>query len=356
MLRHYGDFNVFQLMRLLLADAQPDMPMEQVLRFRADLSASFPANEFSHVRLTGVAPDSDTDHGTQLVEITTANFCIASVLGPLPEPFTEWLRDLQTLRSTAMADFLDIFNQRINLLRFRIKRMQTIGLQAVAPEETEMAYGLSALMGLVQPQLGQQVPLPERSWLGLAGLLANRRKQATTVVQILSLALGTQVRLIPFIGAWQEIAAQDRCALGRRNSKLGRNSVIGRRVWDQQARIRLHIGVVDYDRLCRLLPPTALQQHANVQNIPAATAQESDFDMFSGLLKLLVDRLADCEIDISVSTASIPSIPLAQPARRNDFSSMRLGQSAWLKSRPDNPMATRRMRYLIPTTTVQGLR
>ena len=71
--------------------------------------------------------------------------------------------------------------------------------------------------------------------------------------------------------------------------------------------------------------------------------------MLSGLVKLLVDRLADCEIVLHVRTDSIAPRPLPQPARRDDFTSMRLGQSAWLAGTPAPRHETRPVRYLIST-------
>lgn len=340
MLRHYGDFNVFQLMRLLLADASEGVPVEQRLRFRADLSAAFPASEFTQLKLVA---DGAATHS---VEISTANFCIASVIGPLPESFTEWVRELAAARYTAMSDFLDIFNQRANILRYQMKQALTMGLHQAPPEQTDMAHCMAALMGLSQPQLAGQIPMPARNWLGLSGLLANRRKQASTIVHMLSLALGAPVRLTPFVGAWQDIEEQDRCLLGRRNHRLGRTSVAGRRVWDQQARFRLEIEVADYDALCRLLPPL-LQ--------PAEQTGPSHFAMLEGLVRLLVDRLADCEMVLQVAAAGVCSVPLAQPARRRDGSSWRLGQTAWLGRtgavEEQAAPASHQVRYLISTTS-----
>jgi len=343
MLRHYGDFNVFQLMRLLLAETADGAPMGERLRFRADLSAAFPAREFTQLKLLA-DPDRADGVATHSIEISTANFCIASVIGPLPESFTEWVRELAAARYTAMSDFLDIFNQRANILRFQMKQALTLGLHQAPPEQTGIAHCMAALMGLSQPQLASQMPMPARNWLGLAGLLANRRKQASTIVHMLSLALGAPVRLTPFVGAWQDIEEQDRCLLGRRNHKLGRTSVAGRRVWDQQARFRLDIDVADYDALCRLLPP-ALRQPGQ--------SGTSHFDMLDGLVRLLVDRLADCEVVLHVAASGLRDIPLAQPARRLDRSSWRLGQTAWLT--PANETVARgtqprQVRYLISTT------
>lgn len=350
MLRHYGDFNVFQLMRLLLAESDDGARMGERLRFRADLSAAFPAREFTQLKLLAT-PDRADGVATHSIEISTANFCIASVIGPLPESFTEWVRELAAARYTAMSDFLDIFNQRANILRFQMKQELTMGLHQAPPQQTGMAHCMAALMGLSQPQLASQMPMPARNWLGLAGLLANRRKQSSTIVHMLSLALGAPVRLTPFIGAWQEIDEQDRCLLGRRNHRLGRTSVAGRRVWDQQARFRLDINVADYDALCRLLPPALRQlEPSSEQSGPPGTAH---FELLDGMVRLLVDRLADCEVVLHVAASGLRGVPLAQPSRRRDANSWRLGQTAWLL--PANEEAARdaqprEVRYLISTT------
>jgi type VI secretion system protein ImpH len=331
LLRRYGDFNVFQLMRLLLAEPASALPMAQRLRFRADLSSAFPAREFSHLALrTRAGPDAaSTQASTQtaadeVVEITSANFCVASILGPLPEPFTEWVRDLSRARQPAMADFLDMFNQRLNILRFELKQAQEIGLNSLPPADTALAKDLAALMGLGAPLVAQQVPLPPRAWLALAGLLANRRKSASTVAHVLRLALNASVTLLPMTGGWQTIEPPDRMALGRRNGQLGQRSVLGRRVWDQQARIGLVIETLDYDAMCRLLPPSPSSSPSAGAETETETAA-SDFSRFTSLLQLLLDRLVDFEVELRVDAASIPPARLAAAT-----APMRLGQTAWL--------------------------
>lgn len=362
--RQYGDFNAFQLMRLLLSDTNPGLPIGRRLRFRADLSAAFPIREFSQVKLLPPAA-SDAPAAEQHVEISTANFCLASVTGPMPEPFTEWVRELSAQRETAMADFFDMFNQRANIVRYQFKQALTPGLNDNAPGETELAHCLASLMGLANAKLAAQVPLPARGWLGLAGLFANRRKQASTIVDVLSVALGAKVSLTEYVGAWLDIDERERCSLGRRNHRLGQTCVVGRRVWDQHARLRLDIHTVDYDALRRLLPPLPSQSPADSAEVgdsraePAGSAAndaaaESDYALLSGLVKLLVDRLADCEIVLHVKSDSIAPRPLPQPARRDDHTSMRLGQSAWLDGTPAQPHETRPVRYLISTYNSVG--
>ncbi|WP_338847064.1 type VI secretion system baseplate subunit TssG [Massilia sp. W12] len=358
MLRQYGDFNVFQLMRLLLADPDCSLPPEQRLRFRADLSAAFPAREFAQVGVRASQADASAQ---EVIEIRTANFCIASILGPLPEPFTEWVRDLARERNPAMADFFDIFNQRLNLLRFAFKREQITALNSDAPEQTEEAHALASLMGLASPHLAQQIPLDPRRWLGLAGLLANRRKCASNVEQILTLVMNMQfgkrqpaikVSLQALIGAWAQIEPEDRIGLGRSNHALGCSSVLGKRVWDQQARVRLLIASLDFEAMCALLPPNAqeLAQSVRVfanQAAPAESgAQEAPrpgYAHFSALLLLLLDRQVDCEVEIQVRQDSIP-LSLLQTGEPG----LRLGHTSWLQTRPARAgSAVRALRFLM---------
>ncbi|KKB61301.1 hypothetical protein WM40_24010 [Robbsia andropogonis] len=350
MLQQHEDFNVFQLMRLMVRDTDKRLPIGRRLRFHADLSAAFPAREFASVKLLPYGTDDDfvADTPEQRFEISTANFCVASVTGPLPEPFTEWARELSALRATAMADFFDIFNQRANVLRYQLKQELTPSLDDQPPAQTEMAQRLAALVGLGDVKLANQVPLPKRAWLGIAGLLANQRKQASTLEHVLGIALGASARLTENVGAWHELDGRDRCALGRRNHSLGQTCVVGRRVWDQQARVRLEIGVLDYKTMCQLLPPARGIRAAAMPQDSIGTPQPG-YAMLRGLVKLLVNCLADVEIVLHVADSSVPPTPLPQPAHYTDSGAMRLGQSAWLAGTPVHRHATRPVSFLIKT-------
>ena len=401
-LQQHDGVNVFQLMRLLLAEKSTALPIEKRLRFRANLSAAFPAREFSKLAVrtypavrnaAGLAVAEKQQ--AEVIEISTANYCVASILGPLPEPFTEWVRDLERVRDPAMADFLNMFNQRLNVLRYQLKASKSIGLNTLPPARTPHAHALAALMGLGLPKLAAQVPLHPRAWLGLAGLLANSRKSASTVVHVLQLFLGAKLKthqphgeklegakvtMVPLIGAWKNIEAEDRISLGRRSHRLGQQSVIGRRVWDQQARIRLIIAPVDYKRLCQLLPPNSMERRAerdagamlSKSSIPLFTSQSDVlqrpsslllpragegnqaihledvpyFKRFVGLLQLLLDGLVDCEIELHVDSATVPHPILFAPALPVNVG-LRLGQTAWLRSGMPR-QTTRPVRYLIP--------
>ncbi|ALU89497.1 type VI secretion system baseplate subunit TssG [Herbaspirillum rubrisubalbicans] len=338
LLAQFSRFDSFQLLRLLQWPPSGSPQAAPVrLRFRADLSAGFGGHEFSALR-HAPAPAAD---GADVIDIDTPNYCIASLMGPLPEPFTEWVRDLKRAGSPAMADFLDIFNQRLNELRFQLKTRHTLGLNNQPPVQTEHAAQLAAIMGMGLPHLAVQIPLPQRSWLGLAGLLANCRRSQAALSQTLSVYIGSKVRVEPLIGAWHDIAPQERMALGRRGNVLGRSTLLGRRAWDQAARVRLVIEGLEYTRFCQLLPPG----HAQAAN-PSERA--CHFGLV-GLLRLLLNGLHDCEVELHVQSASIPAARL----QAREQGRLRLGYSAWLGRGGGAPQAAQSSppamaRYLIP--------
>jgi type VI secretion system protein ImpH len=313
-----GRFNVFQLVRLLRRDGQ-------AVRFAADLAAGFPAREVS-----SLTEDSRT--GKPQPKLTTANFCLAGTLGPLPEPFTEWLREQARRNDSETIDFLDMFNQRLHVLRHDLKARQLPELNSDDPEDSVFAHYVASLVGLGSTALTSQVDLPPRAWLALAALLGNGRRSAHDIGRALALLLNAQVRVEQFVGAWRPIEKADRTLLGRANHRLGYSTALGRRVWDQQARLRLTIGGLSYRRARAMLPPEPRR---------AASPEHRHLCSF---VRLLVDRELDCEVLLGVRPGQVPRAWLEGRPDRSRYAGLRLGQTAWLNQAPAEPFAP----FLIP--------
>ncbi|MDP2371748.1 type VI secretion system baseplate subunit TssG [Rhodoferax sp.] len=362
---HFKSFDFLQLVRVLLRPRQADEPAptpDQALRFCADLSAAFPGRNASALSwLPGPgAPDwlnlqdaTDPPTAPARVQISTPDFCVGSVLGPLPEAFLEWMRDLERLGQVGMRDFLDLFNHRINVLRYRARAEFEPGLNNQLPERTLQAQWLGALMGVGSDSAASQLPLRERNWLGIGELLANNRRSAAGVVQVLGAHLRCPVQLIPLTPAWRALGASNEQPLGQR--RLGQDSLLGRSLWDVQADVRINIGPISYLDLVRLLPPSARQPPPDPLRPPGRelTARElqrqwrleqdavacgrqttlaGGYDALAALVRLMLDRRHDAQLRIMVAERGIPPSRLtAQPAP--GLAGLRLGQTAWLKSR-----------------------
>jgi type VI secretion system protein ImpH len=329
--RHFARFHVFQLLRLLKRQTGHGAAGQApIVRFRGNLAAGFPGHEFSSLEL---APGSGG--GADTVTIGTANFCVAGVLGALPEPYTEWLRDQQQQSAFGSSRFLDIFNHRVNTLRFALKQDLLPELSADSPENSDHAQRLAALMGLGWPELARQVDLPPRTWLALAALLADGHRSAAHIAHAFRLVYGAKARLEQWLGAWRRIEHEDRIALGGRNARLGQSSVLGRRVWDQQARVRIELSGWDYAQACAVLPAEpgrdAGSAHRHLRN----------------LVWLLLDRQFDCEIRLRLVPRSVPASVLTARPDRARYWGLRLGQTAWLRRR-DGQDGSVAASFLIP--------
>lgn len=336
--------DILQLTRLLLrprAALDHAPAIDEVLRFRADLEAGFPMRNVSDIRLG--APGA----GGSVAQITTPDFCVGSVLGPLPQAYLEWLRDQVREGHCATQDFLDLFNHRMNVLRYRVRAELDLALNNQLPERTLLAQWLASLMGLGQPHAASQVPLRMRQWLGMGEWLANIRRSAVGVERVLATCLGSPVRLTPFTPLWRALGSSNEHRLGQR--RLGESAYLGQRYWDVRAAVTLDIGPLPYASLLALLPPlqgtgatapdapedSALSARQLMQRWIAEPDRPRTMNhhAMSALVRLLTDRRHDAWIHLLVHAREVPPSHLHGPGADAAAPGMRLGQTAWLKSR-----------------------
>lgn len=336
--RDYRHFNFYQLVRLFLLERRHRQAsklglraghalagheeLDQTVRFQANLDAAFPGREIS---------DIGREDGDKPLAISTSNYCLAGYQGPLPDTYGEWLRDQLRDGNPDLADFLDLFNHRFNALRYQLKTRHRPALESNDPQQGRTADYLAAVMGLFTSGLAEQLPLPRRTLLGLAGLLANPRRSTPMLEAILRTYLRTAVSIEPLQGGWRPIENEDRISLGRYNSRLGQDSVAGQRQWLEQAAIRIVIGPIDYAHFLQLLPESDGRAHRALTT----------------LLHFLLHRQCDCRLRFLVRSSSVPRQPL--PTVGNDHAP-RLGHCAWLsgRSQEDEQQQYRMVDLLIP--------
>jgi type VI secretion system protein ImpH len=328
----YARFDVHQLVRLLRHRNEGPWPVDARLRFRADLGAAFPGHEITRLSKAPSMPPfrlAMRERGEMpvRVELRTPNYCVASELGSLPEPFLEWVREQERMGGHAMGAFLDVFNQRVHVLRHDLKSAAVRALDPAPPEATRYAAQLASLMGLGLKAQQAQVPLPMRAWLGLAGLMINTRKSGAVVAQILGAYLGVPCRLRMLVGRWRPLEPRDRICLGRCGHRLGEGALLGRSTWDARAAVALDVGFVSFDRLCALLP---LRAQRPGESWPAAGHRG-----LLSMIRLLLDRRFDCDVSIAVDADTVP-LPVLRGTPDTGDVGLRLGQTAWL-GRPTAP-------------------
>lgn len=189
--------------------------------------------------------------------ILNVNFMgIAGIQGPLPFPYTEML--IQRIRNgdTSLKDFLDIFNHRLISILHRIRKQYIISLNTHAPEKTEIAIGLKALLGIGQQALQNRLHVSDRSLLDYAGLYWSHPRSAMGLTAILTSYFHIPVRVRKCIGRWRPLAPEQQTRIGKKGQwqKLGQGAVLGTRVWDQQSHFHVHLGPLTPEQLDIFLP------------------------------------------------------------------------------------------------------
>ncbi|MCG8632380.1 MAG: type VI secretion system baseplate subunit TssG, partial [Desulfobacterales bacterium] len=262
--------------------------------------------------------------GKTPAKLKISTFSIAGRTGPLPEPYKEFL----TPEETPASAFIDMFNHRLNVLRFQIKKKSNPGLEDKSPEASFLSLLVKNITGFGTGHLEERWPLSLRELMLFSGLLASKRKGAPVIRNILSYYLDTEVKIVQFQESRHEIAGEDRTYLTRTcgNNRLGEMSILGTRYYDRHSRIKIICGPLSYSQFLQLLPGGG--KH----------------DRFRQLVRFLTDDDLDCTIVLTLLRKVLPLSRLSAPTRLGVNSSlpckidndrrMRLKRNSWLKSRP----------------------
>jgi type VI secretion system protein ImpH len=236
-----------------LAPAEPESGQEplarldQRVRFVADVGYANPGREV--VRVT---------RRQGRFEVSVNRFVLAGLFGPLPEPFQELAARRAAAGRGATASFLDLFNHRLNLLRFWVHARHSAELAGHRLERTPLA---ELIVGLVEGWLVDVQAAPSPSGeptlgtvLRFAALLRHPEPSIAVVERVLREALDYELDLRPFAGGWIPRRERTFMRLGVDNSALGRSSVLGKRVWDQGKGLELSVKCPTDEAFRALLP------------------------------------------------------------------------------------------------------
>jgi len=248
--QNFAGLNLMQLVRRLAPvsgrdDSELLNELGKHVRFRGHISYQHPRHEVAHV-----------DARQQPVEVFLNDNVLASLLGPLPAPYLELCHQRMRDGDPAMAVFLDIFNHRLNALRYCMKARSSSELTFKEPQHALPGELLNAINGdpLRQVGEGEGAPLDGRHLLGLAGLLHQNQRSHSVVQLLLRRLVGLPLELTAFEGGWLPLDEDQQNRLGFQNSRLGSDAVLGSHCWDQHKALGLNIEVPDYHSLRGLLP------------------------------------------------------------------------------------------------------
>lgn len=175
--------------------------------------------------------------------------------GALPRHLTELANTrARHQNDPSIRDFINAFQHRFTELFYRAWAEASPAISADRPAEDRFAAQLGALAG-IDPQAPADA-VGRNAKLGRTGLFGLSSKPAAALERALSDFFGLEVRLIPFVGQWLRIPADERCRLGKASASavLGGGAVLGERSWQRQQHFEICIGPLDHDTFKQFLP------------------------------------------------------------------------------------------------------
>ncbi len=339
-------FNFFQAVRILERSGSSRAPVGrdapphlEVVRFGAHPSLAFPASQIYDAS----PPNAGKDRPASL---TVTFFGLFGPLGALPQHYTETIIDRLGHKDRVLLDFLNLFNHRLLSQFYRAweKYQFWISAERVLHQERQakqtsperlrkfvledrprldsIGQVLLSLAGLgdsatryrlrATEVLEPRTQVSDQTWRFYTGHFAQRRRSAIGLEQILEHHFGRQVRLHSLCGRWLHLDRSDRtCLVLKGNTQLGRETVIGSKVWEVQGKFRLQIGPLGYVNFCHFLPIGNAHQP------------------LGELTRFYVGMQFDFDVELTLLKEEVP------PLRCGDRTGIgpRLGWNTWLMTR-----------------------
>ena len=174
--------------------------------------------------------------------------------GALPLATTEEAYGWWLAQDDAFPRFLDLFNHRFLQLFFRAWADARPVAQHDRPDEDRFADYVGALIGIATPCHRGIDSVDDRDRLAYAGLLAPRTKSAGRLRDFLAGLFDVEVEIDQFVGSSLPLDADEWSILGRRNSGLGVDVLLGRRLFSVEDKIRIRVLAPDLAQYERFLP------------------------------------------------------------------------------------------------------
>lgn len=266
-------FEFFQAVRLLERIVQNESddrellpigtnapPSEEVVRFRAAVSLAFPPGEIDQLK----AGDRDLD--LPAYEMTVGFMGLFGPSGVLPSHYTQMVIDRSRQKDYALRDFLDVFNHRLISHFFRAWEKYRL---PIAYERTRLwnrdrddpfSRSLYGLVGLGTSRLRRRMEVEDETFVYFSGFFAHAPKNAESLASMLAEFLNMRLQVQQFQGQWLYLEPHNRSLLptaGRplgQNCQLGRNIIVGDRVWSIESRFRIRIGPLRLEEFRSLMP------------------------------------------------------------------------------------------------------
>lgn len=311
--RRAHEFDLFQLIHLLERIEPTAAPLgeqgpvdHEPLRLRPKLGLSFPPGDIAGADWY----ENPLTLNGQL-RVTATFLGLYGSDSPLPTHFTENLLD-EKEDDVRVRDFLDLFHHRVFSLLYRVWKKYRYYATFRSDGRDPISLVVRGMLGLGTPSLDEQLSVSPVRLFRYAGILAQRPRSAAGLRgQLQDYFDGVPCDIEQCVGRWLTIQPNDRNVLGLAKCTLGRDFLLGERVFDRAGKFRIKLGPVGFDDYTRFLPNSE------------ATAELAEVTRF------FCEDPFDFDVQLTLRGDEVPETPLGE----HQFLG-RLSWTSWLKSQP----------------------
>jgi len=249
-IREYSLFQAVLLVIERLRDAPPllsEADLYDHVEFQANPSLGFPGSDVDRVEFFN-------EHGQLRARLRFNLIGLVGASSPLPAFYGEQaLGDGEDGNPT--RHFLDVFHHRLQRLMLPIWKKYRYRASFQSGALDPFSAQLFALIGLGGEDIRQAKELNWKRLLPYLGLLSLRAHSAALIEAVLRYYFKhAELTIEQCIERRVEILEEQRNRLGRANSLLGEDLVLGERVRDRSGKFRIYIRQLNWERFHEFLP------------------------------------------------------------------------------------------------------
>ena len=278
--------------------------LDEFIQFKAQTSLSMPSAD-----IINIDEQLNEDIPTySKINIQTTFMSLAGTSGPLPNIYTEILMSLNRAHNHSLQQFLDIFHHRLISKLYQANRKNKITLDVRPPTHNNFSQMLYSLTGHFSASMLKFLPIPRKDLLFFTNLFAQKNRTASGLRTFLSEITQSNVTITQCIGKWFDIDSEDQTTLGKRQSVLGVNTIIGNRAWIQTAALQIKIGPMSRKKFLLLLPDS------------------KSFELLLQTITFYTLGKVSSKLTLSIEKTSIKA------AKLDSISPPKLGWTSWLSA------------------------
>jgi type VI secretion system protein ImpH len=205
-------------------------------------------------------------------QVQVSSHGLTGAMGALPTVYTEWIIErYYRYGDTAAKAFFDIFNHRLQCLRYLA--WQKYHFYALAEFDSDMPLS-EAICGL--SGLSQGISSLQK--VRVATLFAHSVRSMVNLETWLQTLYGIPVIITPFTGGWRKMEHSFCQCIGGSAQTLGEAPMLGCVYWDRQSHFTVTLGPISMQQ-ARVFLPEGPHYLTLLQNIREFVGTGLDFDV-----------------------------------------------------------------------------